>query len=436
MYCVQNTFNRYFLVLLAVTISTLFSACSGGNLGYGVVLLSPDTNALKTGALVEVREKSDINNTYTVEPPESDQSFEIDVWRVELFEKRNAAQARANKYNEYENIFARNMRDGLAVREEPDISSSRVYKLRANQEIKVLGKTDVEEEIGGHDGVWYHVLTKDGVQGYSFDYYLKLFDITAAPEEQAGPDLTPIKAALARSYRPEDFKAMEENQQIDLQKFTSEYGIFSDLENQSIDIRLYNKRYTFEYNEIKRISDRRYAFVPADLEIIIRGEDSVQTVFTVEDQTYDPVFVYYPEDEIQEIREAEQERRSELYTRLLESGPVFTSSAYGEIDFEEGREFSWRNLDRLVPSIIPGVTYESGSVSLDHFLARSISSEYTGALAFRFEQARNEPVIFLFSLEGDALKLEYVPARYVDEKVVQERSSSRLIMAFFGQAAD
>lgn len=436
MYCVHNKFNRFFIVLLAVTISTLFSACSGGNLGYGVILLSPDTNALETGALVEVREKSEINNTYTVEPPESDQSFEIDVWRVELFEKRNAAQARANEYEEYENIFARNMRDGLAIREEPDISSSRVYKLRKNQEIKVLGKTDVEEKIGGHDGVWYHVLTKDGVQGYSFDYYLKLFDITAAPEEQAGPDLTAIREALARSYRPEDFKAMEENQQIDLQKFTTEYGIFSDLENQTIDVRLYKKSYTFEYDEIKRINDRRYAFVPAELEIIIRGEDSVQAVFTIEDQTYDPVFVFYAEEEIQEIREAEQERRSELYSQLLESGPVFTSSAYGEIEFEEGRGFSWRNLDRLVPSIIPGVTYESGSVSLDHFLAQSISSEYTGALAFRFEQAPNEPVIFLYSLEGDALKLEYVPARYVDEKVVRERSSSRLIMAFFGQAAD
>ncbi|MFW5727029.1 MAG: SH3 domain-containing protein [Spirochaetia bacterium] len=436
MYRVQNTFTRYFLLLLGVTISALFSACSGGNLGYGVVLFSPDTNALETGAVVVVKYKSDISNTYKVEPPDSDQSFEIDTWRVELFEKRKEAQAQASEYDEYENIFARNMRDGLAIREEPDISSNRVYKLRVNQEIKVLGKTDVEEEIGGHDGVWYRVLTKDGVQGYSFDYYLKLFDITAAPEEQAGPDLTPIKEALARSYRPEDFKAMEENQQIDLQKFSTEYGIFTDLEKQTIDIRLYKKSYTFEYDEIKRMSDRRYAFVPADLEIIIRDEDSVQAVYTIDDRTYDPVFEYYAEDDIREIREAEQERRDELYTQLLESGPVFTSNAYGEIEFEEGREFSWRNLDRLVPSIIPGVTYESGSVSLDHFLARSISSEYTGALAFRFEQASNEPLIFLYSLEGNALKLEYVPARYVDEKVLRERSSSRLIMAFFGQTAD
>ncbi len=436
MYCVQNKYTRYFTLLLAVIIGSVFSACSGASLGYGVVLLSPDSKALETGALVEVSERSEINNTYTVRPPESDQSFEIDTWRVELFENRNTARDRAAEYDEYEHIYARNMRDGLAIREEPDINSSRVYKLRKDQEIKVLGQSNVEEQIGGHDGVWYHVLTKDGVQGYSFDYYLKLFDITAAPEEQSGPDLTAIHEALSRTYRPEDFKAMERNQQIDLQKFTTEYGVFSDLENQSITIRLYSKSYTFEYEEIRRMNDRRYAFVPADLEVILRGEDSVQTVFTIEDQTYDPIFVYYDEEEIQEIRESEQERRNELYTRLLENGPLYTSSAYGEIQLTENREFSWRNLDRLVPSIIPGVTYESGIVSLDHFLAPNLSAEYTGALAFRFDQAQSEPVIFLFSLEGESLRLEYVPKRHVDEKVVRERSSSRLIMAFFGQSED
>ena len=405
-------------------------------MGYGVVLLSPDTKALETGTLVEVKEKSEINNTYTVKPPDSEQKFEIDTWRVELFEKQSQAETRSREYDEYEDIYARNLRDGLAIREEPDIGSSRVYKLRKNQEIKVLRKTDVEEQIGGHDGVWYHVLTKDGVQGYSFDYYLKLFDITAAPEEQSGPDLTQINESLNKTYRPEDFKAMEENQQINLQKFTTDYGIFSDLENRTIQIRLYNKSYTFEYEEIRRINDRRYAFVPADLEIIIRGDDSVQAVFTVDDQTYDPVFVFYEEERIQEIRETEQERRTELFTQLIENGPLFTSSAYGEIEFKEGREFSWQNLDRLVPSIVPSVIYESGTVSLDHFLVPELRSDYSGALAFRFEQAAAEPVVFLYSLDGNALKLEYVPGRHVDEKIVQQRSSSRLIMAFFGQPAD
>lgn len=422
--------------MLALVFSSLIFSCSGGKLGYGVVLLSPDTNALETGALVEIREKSEISNTYTVRPPESEQSFEIDTWRVQLFEKKDAARERAAEYDQYEHLYARSMRDGLAIREEPDINSPRAYKMRKNQEIKILAKTDVEEEIGGNPGAWYHVLTKDGVPGYSFDYYLKIFDITAAPEEQAGPDLEPIKAALDRTYRPEDFKAMEEDRQIDLQKFDTEYGIFSNLEEQTIQIRQYSKDYTFEYEDIRRINDRRYAFVPADLEIIIRDDDSIQAVFEVDDNTYDPVFVYYEEEKIQEIRETEQERRDELYTRLMENGPLFTSNAYGEIEIKENREFSWLNQDRLVPSIIPGVTYESGTISFDHFLSKDISSDYTGVLAFRFEQAKNEPVIFLYSLEGNALKLEYIPDRHVDEKVVRERSSSRLIMAFFGQAVN
>ncbi len=436
MYCRQNRISKYILIPLAGLLISLLSACSGGGIGYGVVLLSPDSNALMTGSFITVKEKSEINNTYKIEQPGSQQIFEIDTWRVAVYEKESEARARAEAYNEYETLFARNLRDGLAIREEPSINSNRVYKLRKGQEIKIIEKSEVQEKIGGHDGVWYRVLTKDGVQGYAFDYYLKIFDSTDEAEEAEGPDLSPLRTMLERTYRPESYKSMREKQQVKLDRFTSEYGLFSDLENNTITIRFHNNVYEFEYDEILRLSEKRYAFPPADLELIIRSDDVIQAVFTQEDKTYDPTFVYFDSKQLQEIREQERERRSELFESLIENGPLFTSNAYGEIQFSEEQQFAWSNLDRLVPSIIPDTLYKEGRIRLDHFLNSDLRSEYTGVLAFHFDQAPATPVLFLYSLDGRSLKLEYVSQRNVDDRVVQQRSSSRLIMAFFGESPD
>ncbi|HKK65480.1 MAG TPA: SH3 domain-containing protein, partial [Clostridia bacterium] len=425
---------RNYISLLALVGALLFSSCSGGSIGYGVVLLSPDAKAIETGALVEIKKESDLSDTYTVGYPDSQETYEIDRWRVEAFEEKRAAASRAKEYEQYKDLFARNLRDGLAVREQPDISASRVYKLRKNQELKIIEQTDTQEQIGGHDGVWYKVMTKDGTQGYSFDYYLNVFDITAKPEEQQGPDLTTLRETLAKSFHPESFKEMQEKQQIDLERFSSDYGLFSDMDKQSISIRLYNMTHSFEYDEVKRINEKRYAFIPSELEIIIHSEDRIQAIFSQEDKTYDPVFIHMTNEKVAEIREMEQKRRAEQYDELVESGPLFTSNAYGEIEFMEDRQFVWRRIERLVPSIVPYSSYREGSLSMEYFLSSELRPNYTGVLAFVFDQGPDSPVFFLYTLEQNALRLEYIPARNIEDKVVQQRSSSRLIMAFFGQS--
>jgi len=434
MLCRKKNLKKYYISLLAMVGTLLFSSCSGGAIGYGVVLLSPDTNAIKTGALVEIKEESDINDTYTIGYPDSQETYEIDRWRVEAFEERSAAASRAEEYEQFKNLFARNLRDGLAIREQPDISANRAYKLRKDQELKIIERTDKQEQIGGHEGTWYQVMTKDGTQGYSFDYYLNVFDITAKPEEQQGPDLTLLRKTLQKSFYPESFKEMQEKQHIDLERFSTEYGLFNDMDNQSIAIRLYNMTYSFEYDEIKRINEKRYSFIPSELEIIVRSEDSVQAIFSKEDKTYDPTFIHMTNEEIAEIREMEQERRAALYDELVNSGPLFNSNAYGEIEFMEDRQFVWRRLERLVPSIVPYSSYRDGVVSMDYFLSEDLRSDYTGVLAFEFDQDPLTPIFFLYTLEENALRLEYIPKRNIEEKVVQQRSSSRLIMAFFGQS--
>lgn len=420
-----------FFITFCFLFSLLFSGCGNNAMGYGVVLLSPSPQDVSTGLTVKLLNESDLNETYEISPVDSNERFQLDTWRIKVFEEQKAAEDWAAEYQEYVNIFARNLRDGLAVREEPSIQANRVYKLRPDQEIKIIEKSDKQETIGGHDGSWYKVLTKDGVQGYCFDYYLEIFDSTVAPEEQKGPDLSAIKEMLQREYRPESFQQMIDNRQIRLDRLTSEYGLFADMENQEISIVLQNKRYSFDFSTIKKTGDSRYLFMPDELELIVRGEDTLQAVFTDDDLTYDPVFVYIEQSKIEEVREAEMQRREEQFAKILDQGPVYTSSAYGNIRFMEGKRFDWQDLDRLVPGFIPNSAYREGTVSFDHFLADSLRGSYSGVLSLRFDQSPQNPIRFLYSLEGNSLKLEYIPEKNIRDSVVLQRSNTPLIMVFF-----
>ncbi|HDQ13825.1 MAG TPA: hypothetical protein ENN41_03310 [Sediminispirochaeta sp.] len=417
------------LSIISVLTLSLFFSCGQSSGGYGVVLLSPDQNSLPNTTVVEITDRSDLRESYTVTPVDGDGRYEIDTWRIEFFKKRSEARQRAEEYGEYLNIWARNLRDGLAIRESPDSSAKRVYRMRPGQEIKILELVK-EDEISGQPGNWYRVLTKDGTEGYSFDYYLQIFDITAKPEEQEGPDLSEIKEALQRDYRPESFEEMVENERIRLDRFSTDYGFFPDLEKQEIEIRMHDRRFTFQYDSIKRTRDSRYLFMPDELEVVLRGKDKIQTIFTDEDQQRDYSFIYIEDEEIEDIRQGETERREALFQDLLEKGPRYTGSAYGSISFQEDNKFLWQDFQRLVPTVIPNPNYREGRVSFDHFLAPSLKEDYQGVLALRYSLAPNEPILFLYSLENERLRLEYVPPQNVDERVVTERSGTPLIMAF------
>ena len=423
----------FLIVTAALFLSVFLLSCGGGAIGYGVVLISPDTRVLPTGSVVEVLEESGIQKTYIVVSIDSSERLEIDKWRIQIFEEMTGAVSLAESYKEYINLYARNIRDGLAIREKPDINSNRVYKMRIDQEVKILQKNENIEQIGSHEGYWYKVITLDGVEGYCFDYYLDIYDITAAVAEDLGPDISRLTAAFEKVYRPEVFQSMMDSRQIFLDKFSKEYGLFSDPEKKIIRVQLFDKSYEFEYSTVKQTGESRYLLLPSELEVIIKSENTIQLVFTLDDITYDPVFIYIEEELIDDIRTGELERRSELFSSLIENGPLYTSSAYGSIRFMENNTFSWERLGRLVPAIIPDDDYSEGKITFDHFAVPNIEGNYDGVLAFRFRQNPDRPILLLFSLENRSLKLEYVPNRNADNGVIMERSSSPLIMAFFGQ---
>jgi hypothetical protein len=138
------------------------------------------------------------------------------------------------------------------------------------------------------------------------------------------------------------------------------------------------------------------------------------------------------QEELTSLIEEERTRREEAYAELRSGGPLYTSSAYGRLEFTGNRGFQWEQFGRLVPRIIPSGSSGGGTVRFDHFLDSSLKQEYSGVFSLRFREL-SEPLIFMYTLDEGRLKLEHVTEEKIDQRVVQERASYPLIMAFFSQ---
>lgn len=422
--------------IFAVTLFTLFSAlwagCGGGPEGYGVVLLSPNDQSIETGTLVAVEESSSLQKTYTVSPLEEEGSIKVDQWRVEFFEDREEALSFAKKYEDYTSIYGENMRDGLAVRENPSADSERLYRMRKGLEIKILERVNEEVTVGSNTDYWYRILTKDGVSGYSFGHYLDIYDSEAEQEEEEEPDLSKIKEVLSRTYRPADFEEMMDKGHINLEKFSDRYGFLPDPEEKRFTVRTFDYTHSFDYEEIEKIDEDSYVFLDTDVELKIEDDDEISLSYRKDDKNRSPEFVLI--DDLDTIRKEERERRETLLEEIVESGPSYHSSAYGTLYFEADGSFRWEGFERLVPRILSSAENSEGRLRFDHFIKSDVGGSYKGACAFRFDNSGGDPPVFLYNLEEGKLTLEYVSSDNIEDKVVEQRNDSPIIMVFFSQS--
>jgi hypothetical protein len=67
------------------------------------------------------------------------------------------------------------------------------------------------------------------------------------------------------------------------------------------------------------------------------------------------------------------------------------------------------------------------------FIASSLTDRYNGAFTLRFEglDGYDRQIDFLYSLDADGFRLEYVPPANINGVTVSRRASSPLVMYFF-----
>lgn len=417
---------------LLIILTLLLAGCGNRPIGYGVLLWAPEDWELPNGQLLDVTAESRLNSTYTVTTASLEQELTVAMWRIEFFEEQEEAVEYANAYAAYAETYARSLRQALPVRAERDRLSPDVYRLRENELMKVLSRDDEISDEAGFEGYWYRVLTREGIVGWAFGYFLEITGSTEDDQEPAGPSAeeSDLERILTNEWRPGYFQEMINASRIDLSRFRPNFGLFPNREEQEIRIVLPEHTVTYPYEELFASGPSRYSLEGSPVTISVRSERQISVQYTLNGREQSRVFVLL-DREIPEIIEEELERRQGLWELLREPGTTLTSTAYGTIELLEGQRFSWSGYDRLTPTVIPGRAGESGTISFPLFLSESLEEEYDGALLFTFlGEAERAEVRFTYEQTTGGVRLTYVPAQDVSENIVQREAFSPIVIFF------
>ncbi len=417
---------------LLLLLSVFFVSCSGGSIGYGVLLWPSDDVPLEAASLVKIISESSIEDTYIIENETGGDKYSLSQWRVEFYDDRENAEKAAQAYRPFADQMALSTEVGLPVRADDDAASDRVYRLRKNEEIKVLSRSNNEQTVGTYQGYWYKILTADGTVGYCFDHYLIIYSNGEKEEVLARHDKDPrIEDFLATTYYPERFLHLIDRGTIDLDTLRPEFGLFPDAQNNRILIN--NSKYRFDepYTGISEAGNNRYLFDDTSLYVTFQNTappvTSVILQFKID--TTDVTARYVAIPDLEEFLTQETERRDNALKTIIESGSDFSSSAYGTLHIEETGQFEWTDNNRLIPSVLKPHFGKGGVIRFDRFLSASLNRDYDGAASFHFQGAsRNEAVSFLYSLEQQGLRLTLVTDENISDFVVQDIGYNSMVL--------
>lgn len=393
----------------AAAFCILLSGC--GNLGTGVVVWPPEESRWEPGSLVTVKDESLLRSTYIVNLPDQRRlKEEIDQWRIRLFRRRREAAVWAAEMGEWRNVYAESMFQGLPMRSEPSNTSDRVFRFREGDVAKVLGREPGPVPVGNLEGFWYHVLADGGVEGYVFDYHLRVMRISGGTSEilnarnRADPDLENF---LQGPWRPKYFDEMVRDGRIDLNLFKPAYGLFPDPDNRTLHLRLPDISHSAQWTEIVSAGPKRYDFLGAGFRITINSDFFVSVQYNIDGRERYEAYVRLGRG-VNAVIADETARRRSVFNRFIENGPVYGSRAYGILSFLDGSRFTWSGKSSLISrGIISLEAGPSGSVVFDSFMDSNTAASYDGVLTLRFDNGESARFLYVFEREG--LRMLYVP---------------------------
>lgn len=417
------------------TAAILISALTGcGQLGTAVVLWPPEDSFLESGDLITVLDESFLNKTYIVNRPNQRRlKEEIDQWRLRLFKRKRDAEAWAAGIAEWKDVYAECLYQGLPMRAEPDNTAPQVYRFRKGDYVKVLRQEDGPVQVGNLEGFWYKVLAHGGVEGYVFDYHLKVMSIDGDQELILNTkDTSDLKLEdfLARPWRPKYFDEMISRNQINLGTFRSAYGLFIDRKTQSLRIHLPARSITERWTDIVPVGADRYDFLGTSFRVTIHSNILVSIQYNFNGVEYYEAFVRLNRN-VGDVIRGEMNRQEKALQLLRKNGPIYESRSYGKLVILEKNLYTWSEKSSMISQgLLTSEAGNSGTMRFDMFPASNIASAHEGVISLRFDN--NETLHFLYAFEDGGLRFLYVPKSAIDDgKVVQTDQFFDPIRIFF-----
>lgn len=431
-------------LLMILSVALAATSC-GPRAGYGVLLWTPGGQAGPAGQQVVVRvpplgangsviplaRESKMQNAYWVRPPGQRRLVEAPVWRFRPFEARKSAERYAAVYAPLAKVYAYALRRGLPVREAPRQDAKIVYKLDTNQVVKVTWRAERQQKAGAYTNRWFRVLTDDGFEGYCFGQYLRLFQTSSDPYEEAAVLQSrdeSLARILAEVWRPEYFREMIDKKRLDLRRFREDIGLFPDPAARQVRVQKVLAAYQFSYRDVRKLTASSYQFEGSDLRVEVLGEDRLVASYPTPERLVSEVYVLIEED-VEDLIKKERERRQEVYKAF--AGSVLRSSAYGTIEFGQDMTFAWKGYERLVPAVVPAGAGERGRVDFRYHLDAESARRFDGVLTFRFSALPAEREIsFFYKLEGSALRLVYAAPKASDDLLLRSSAATSWVLFF------
>jgi hypothetical protein len=415
--------NRSIVVVLAfVAAVSVLESCSS-KLGWGVVLWTSSDGKIPSGTVVPIYIKSNIQKLYVVGVPGGREKAELPLWQVEFFKTRRAAQARAESLGEYTSLYMAAARDGIPIRDAPSNSNgTQVFRLREGQSVKILAKVEGEAVMTGGQvlpGDWFQVLADDGTRGYAYSYAFKIYDET----KEGPPVVVASKKSLSgrvdlifsKSWRPEYFQRMLDDERIDLDLFSMRYGLFVDAIHKQLRLELPGASKLFNYSSISE-SDGVYSFGGTPLKIKIESErkillswvdeipgagDDASSAQSGDSSQIPPVLddamayrtagadgravLVALDVEPRETIRLEELRRQKLLESFVDAGAAWSSPEAGSFTVAKNRRFSWTGRSALPDGFLPAGVGEYGEAAFRLFLGEELKDEWDGAFSLRFD---------------------------------------------------
>jgi len=391
-----------------------------GHTGTGVVLWPPENSYWAPGDIVRVKGESMLRNTYVVSIPNREPNREeIDKWRIRKFDRKKEAAEYVAGLEEWRHVFAECLYQSLPMRAEPSNMSNRTFSFREGELVKVLGRTPKPEKVGNLEGYWYRVLAEGGVEGYVFDYYLRIMKKVGGRSEilNERESFDPALGNLLRTeWRPKSFEAMLAGNQIDLERFKPDYGLFFDPESRKITLRNPSISISETWTEIAPAGRNRYVFLDTSFKITINSESFISAQYIYKGEDYIRAFVRMEQD-VGAVIDREVGRRKARLNRMVQLGPTYYSRIYGEFTVHKNGTFTWTKKSALISrGIISSEAGNTGTIEFDHFIKASIAAGHGGAFSLKFGE--RETVQFLYAFEDEGLRLLYVPENVIDQRVI------------------
>ena len=430
----------------AIALLTLSLGSCSRLLGWGVLLWSVEEPAIASGTILPVYIRSNIDGVWVVGVPDAAEGakkkIELPLWQLELHGSKRKALAAADLFSEFSLTYAEAAQDGLPIRFEPDNSARRVYRLKQGEIVKVLSRAEGNPAMSGDTplpGEWLKVLTDDGSSGYCFSYRLKLFEHTGdslasfgapATAEEAESEDPRLETMLSRTWSPESYKEMLDKRRVDLERFSDRWGFFPGQDLGIVRISLPNLELSYPYTAVTRVEEGVWRFEGTSVQVTLRNDSLLAVQYADSGGAQRTQFFVALGADVADLIAQESERRNTLLEAIRRRGPVFRSENYGLLTFADEGKFNWLNFDLLVPSIIGGQALPTGKAEVRLFLDDTLLPSYDGALSLRFDGQAAKSVDFLYVLEPNGLRLEYLPPSSLDGTLVKRRASSPTVIFF------